>query len=263
MALSIAPIGSCRIVDPLRKAREKFGFQMNRNRTLGFTHSSAEAVQQLRFMKGEIEIPDELWPCVSNQDREKARHQEWKDSDIYVVELSSEKEFRVGQIYLQLNYLSNYFSGFFADRERKNTYRKMIERAEPEEVAKYLDEVWSANAEQEADSNILRQIRCTRATEESLRADVKYLAGRLPNVVFVTHVNAEDKTGKLVESRNRYIELVKLVARLEGCLVYDPTTSMREVGQEASLEEDINHYTEDFKLRVVEDMFEGPFARLI
>jgi hypothetical protein len=257
MVLSIAAIGSCRIHDPLRKAREQFGFVINRSRSLGFTHSSPEAVQQLKFLRGEIDIPEVFWPCVSNVDREEVIAQKYVASNIYVVELSSEKQFKIGDTYLQLNYFGNHFAEFFSDADRKNCYRRMIDKATEAEVASFLKDSWSGTPSKDAERNILQQVRFERATEDTLRSDIRYLRDTLPRVLFVTHVNALDGSGNLVKTRSRYIDLVKLVARQEGCAVYDPTYSMQELGQTETIDADINHFTESFKERVVKDMFDS------
>lgn len=263
MTLSIAPIGSCRIVDPLRRARSKFGFAMNRGRSMGFTHSSPEAVQQLKFMRGEIDIPAELWSCVSNVDRDEVLAQKHDVSDVYVVELSSEKILSHGDTYLQLNYLRTQFSDFFKDSARKNAYWKAIEKQTPDEVAAFLKEVWSETPEQQAQSEFLRHIRLRRADEAQTRADIRYLRDTLGHVLFVTHVNAIEKTGAPIKTRDRFVKMVKHIAAEEGCAVYDPTDLVNETGQTNALEDDLNHYTETFKDIVAADWFDKHLSETV
>lgn len=263
MTLSIAPIGSCRIVDPLRRARGAFGFEMNRGRSLGFTHSSPEAVQQLRFMRGEIDIPADLWPYVSNVDRQEAMAQQHQPSDIYVVELSSEKILSVGDTLLQLNYLRTQFVPFFSDNTRKNAYWKAIQNLGQDEIDAFLKEAWSGTPEKDAESAQLRRIRMRRATEEQTRQDMRYLADALPNVMFVTHVNALEKTGTVIKTRDRFIKMVKDIAAEEGLRVFDPTDRMTEVGQADALEPDLNHYTDTFKDEIVKSWFDAHLSALV
>lgn len=256
MTIKMTPIGSCRIVDPLRRARDTFGFKMNRGRSMGFTHSSPEAVQQLKFMLGEVDIPEALWPCVSNTDREEVIAQEHDASDIYLVELSSEKILSHGDTYLQLNYLRTHFGAFFKDNTRKNAYWKAIEKQTPEEVAAFLDEVWSETPEQQKEAAFLREVRLRRADEAQTRRDIRYLRDTLPNVLFITHVNALEDTGTTIKTRDRFVQMVKQIAEEEGCAIYDPTELVMSVGQTVALEDDLNHYNEPFKDRVAQDWFD-------
>ncbi|CUH82679.1 hypothetical protein [Tropicibacter naphthalenivorans] len=255
MTLSIAPIGSCRIVDPLRQGRDRFDVSMNRGRSFGFTHSSPEAVQQLRFMRGEIDIPKEWWPCVSGFDRAEVRAQEHPMSDLYLVELSSEKILSVGETYLQLNYLRTQFDAFFKDGARKNGYWKAIERGTQQEIDAFLATNWPGE-DNAADRAALRQIRQSRATRDMTVRDMRFLAEALPRVVFVTHVNAEEPGKGLIKTRDRYITMVKEVAAAEGLTVFDPTDVMRAAGQSAALEDDLNHYREAFKAQVFAGIYD-------
>lgn len=256
MTFSIAPIGSCRIVDPLRRARERYGFDMNRNRSLGFCHSSPEAVQQVKLMRGEIDIAENLWDVVSNIDREEVLSQRGKPSDLYVVELSSEKILTHGDTCLQLNYLRTQYPEFFSDNDRKNGYWRAIEKGTAETVVAFLEKEWSDTPAKAAQSDFLKDIRLRRADEEQTRSDIRYLRDTLPHVLFVTHVNALEKTGKPIKTRDRYVQMVKKIAAEEGCPVYDPTDLVTALGQDDMLEEDLNHYTDTFKDRVVDDWFD-------
>ena len=263
MTINIAPIGSCRIVDPLRRARDIFGFNMNRGRSMGFTHSSPEAVQQLKFMRGEIDIPAELWACVSNLDRDEVAAQTHDPADIYIVELSSEKILSHGDIYLQLNYLRTQYGAFFKDNARKNAYWKAIERQTSDEVAAFLADVWSETPEQRAESAFLSQIRLSRADQSRTRRDIRYLRDNLPNVLFVTHVNALEEAGAPIKTRDRYVRMVKEIAQEEGCVVYDPTDLVMKTGQANALEDDLNHYHDAFKSVVAKDWFDVHLSALM
>lgn len=267
MPLTISPIGSCRIVDPLRRARSVYGFEMNRGRTTGFTHSSPEAVQQLRFLRGEIDIPDDLWPYISSKDRDEVRSQTFEEPDIYIVELSSTKVLLMGGYCLQLNYLRTQFEAFFKDNSRKNAYWKAIRQLGQEDIDSLLAQSWSGTPGKDADSAILRQIRLSNADAEQTRADIRYLRDTLPVVLFVTHVNAVDESGERIKTRDDYVEMVKSIAAEEGCAVYDPTDSMVEMGQDVALESDLNHFNDPFKERVVADWYEqfihGAIERIV
>lgn len=255
MTLTIAPIGSCRIFDPLRRARERHGFKMLRGRSMGFTHTSPEAVQQLGVMQRELDIPEDLWDYVASQPRDEVLAQDHIKADRYVVELCSEKILNLGDTFLQINYFTTQFKDFFKDKTRKNAYWRAIERGTDDDVDQFLAETWSGSARKDAERQILRQVRMRRADEMQTRADIRVLKAALGDVLFVTHVNAIGTDGTQIKTRNRYIEMVEKIAAEEGCPVYNPTCSMLEVGQATSMEADLDHYTDAFKDRVVDDWF--------
>ena len=51
--LSVTPIGTCRINNPLKQAQSKYPISLNTKRVYGFTHTSDEALQQLRYLQGD------------------------------------------------------------------------------------------------------------------------------------------------------------------------------------------------------------------
>lgn len=260
MTLTIAPIGSCRIFDPLRRARERHGFKMLRGRSMGFSHASPEAVQQWGVMQRDVDIPEALWGYVASKPRDEVLSHDHVRADKYVVELCSEKILNLGDTFLQINYFTTHFKDFFQDKDRKNAYWRVIERGTDAEVDRFLQDAWSASPEQNNDRQILRQVRMRRADETQTRADIRVLKKALGDVLFVTHVNATGADGTQIKTRSRYIEMVEKVAAEEGCPVYNPTASMLEFGQDAAMEDDLDHYTDAFKDCVVDDWFEQFFT---
>ncbi len=59
-AFTIAPIGTCRIHTPLRDGVGRYPLKLQLGRNYGFVHTSAEALQQARFMYGERDIPADV-----------------------------------------------------------------------------------------------------------------------------------------------------------------------------------------------------------
>ncbi|MBP0483082.1 hypothetical protein [Sagittula salina] len=259
--LSVAPIGSCRIVDPLRQARPFLGVEMNRGRSLGFCHSSPEAVQQMRYLLGEVDIDEALWPFVSGFDRAEVAAQRHEPSDIYIVELSSEKVLSLGDTLLQLNYLRTQYADFFKDNARKNAYWKAIERETQGGIDALLSDAWGG-PERAAERDVLRQVRLRRADAAQTREDMRALANQLPNVMFVTHVNAREN-GAPIKTRDRYVTMVKEVAQAEGLRVFDPTEAVMALGQADALESDLNHYHEDFKPVLAEHWYDAHLRDII
>ncbi len=220
----ITPIGSCRIATPLRLARDRYGFALNQDRVYGFTHSSAEAVQLMRYLKGEIAIDPALEPLVSRRgisDQEAAASH--ARSDLYVIEISSSKVLRVGETCVQLNYLGAEYAEFFQDRDRGAAFWDLAEAGDQGAIDAFLGRHWSASDDQTRDSAILRQIRRAGATDADLRRDIRLLLDGLPAALFITHVDAVTPDGKPIPSRSRFIRAVEAAVRAEGGVVYNPT----------------------------------------
>ena len=258
---TIASLGSCRIATPLRLGRDEFGYEVNGSRTYGFCHSSAEAVQLMRFMQGHITPPAEIWPLLTRSaDRAEMLKRPPQTADFYIVELSSAKRLTIGDFSIQLNYLAHQFQAFFADKSRARRFWDVCATKDQAAIDSLLRACWSATDEQRQNCDSLRQIRVDICAEDDLRADVQALMQGLGNVLFVTHVNAVKPDGLPIASRARFIDLVHKVVVQEGGLVYDPTPRMIEFGQEVAIEDhsdSLAHFTEEFSRQVVAD-----FARI-
>src|SRR3546814_19774317 len=59
-AFTIAPIGTCRIHTPLRDGAGRYPITLQLGRNYGFVHTTAEALQQARFMFGQADIPADV-----------------------------------------------------------------------------------------------------------------------------------------------------------------------------------------------------------
>ncbi|MDF3604985.1 hypothetical protein PE067_01725 [Paracoccus sp. DMF-8] len=110
MLTRIAPIGTYRVFKPVRDLQQRNLARLNVARNYGYVHSAAEALQQARFMTGDIDsIPKKLFPMIATVDadapRLAARHFR---PDVYLVEISSRKAFKdASGWYLQANLLKD------------------------------------------------------------------------------------------------------------------------------------------------------------
>ncbi|MCO8146828.1 hypothetical protein NHN26_16590 [Rhodovulum tesquicola] len=252
----VTPIGSCRIATPLRIGSGIYGYRLNRERSFGFTHSSAEAVQQVRFMRGEIEPPEAVWRFLAataeRVDALAARHD---ISDAYVIEICSAKLTRIGPWMVQANYLRAVFRDFLSDHARAVRFWKLAHDADQDRIDAFLREVWSDRPERIEECDTLRLVRAERTTPETLRRDMTWLLQALPEVMFVTHVDARRADGGWIASRTALIAMVESVALELGARVFNPTAAMDEWGQAEAIEcdsESLAHYTEDFSHRVAD-----------
>lgn len=252
---NVAPIGSCRVTAPLRLAQSDYGFDLNKTRNYGYCHSPAEAVQQVRFMQGQLALPQELWPLIARgvdyNATQKAIH---RTADLYVVELSSSKEITIDGICVQLNYLTAQFSSFFENNGRARHFWDHAAAGDQDAIDANLQGAKLP----EKDIAILRRIRLHYVDAKGLRESVDTLQDLLPNVLFVSHIDAQLPDGTTLASRSEFIEMVRRVVVESGAMLYDPTQKMREIGQRAAIadhSEGLAHFTEDFSRVVVRDWY--------
>lgn len=261
---TVTPIGSCRITTPLRLGQDAHGLRLNMARTYGYCHSPAEAVQMARFLRGDCDIPAELWPLVCrSHDRETLTAQAPELSDLYVVEIASAKELTVDGVSIQLNYLRAVFPEFLSDAERAAAFWQHADAGDAAATAAFLDRAWSATEEQRAQSRLLARIRRSLVTAESLRADLQRLSDLLPDMLVVTHVNAVKPDGAPIRSREALIRMVATECAALGLPCCDPTDLMAEFGQPRAIEDDstsLAHFTDDFARALVADWMRTTIA---
>ena len=127
--LTIAPIGTCRIHTPLRRGQRRYPINVNLDRVYGFTHTSDEALQMVRYLQGEKTFQPETIPVIYRQDRDNGLVDAAPSpSDLTIVEISSAKKITSGDDSVQSNYLYHHLSDFFADPVRTQKFWSMVRR---------------------------------------------------------------------------------------------------------------------------------------
>ena len=251
--LQVTAIGSCRVLGPLRRNAGSI-YQLNQAGNYGYCHSSAEALQQLRVLQGEITLPEHLRPVVAPSIAggpiDAAGH---LPSDIYFVELSSAKNLTVDGIFVQLNYLTRHFADFFADRDRARSFWRLARAGETCALETYLRSDAAFKALSQEDQEILRSTRLEMASTESLTRDLGEIAARLSDSIFVTHFDAQKSDGTLLHARAEYLRMTRAVLEDLGLTYYDPTALVRRLGQATALEDaaaSLSHYAAEFEERL-------------
>ncbi len=247
---NITPIGSCRITTPLRSGQSVHGFNLNMERCYGYCHSPAEAVQMARFMQGSADIPSDLWPLVSRTHTLDAMAgNAHPASDLYVIELASAKEVTIDGVSIQLNYLNATFPEFFSDVKRAQSFWSLAEASETQKLIAYLDRNWSGTPQKREQARTLGRIRLRFVTRENLQRNIKTLSEILPDVLFVSHVDACKEDGRAIRSRSQFIQMVSEEVALAGCKFFNPTELMTEFGQSRAIEDEsagLAHFTDAF-----------------
>lgn len=262
-AFTTAPIGTCRIHTPLRDAVGRYPIKLQLGRNYGFVHTSAEALQQARFMFGHGDIPADVQRLIFRPSNgEQARRGTHKPADLYMVELSSRKLLTIDGYPIQSNYVVRYFSEFFADRTRTRTFWSMAHADRLAERRALLDQDPVFKSLSSEDRELLARIVKRDQTDEEIEAEMRQLVDLIgqDKVVFVTHVNALTPDNMPIEQRQQLIAAVTEIAQRIGVPCYDPTPLMNKVGQAEAMENgglDLTHYTPLFAERLYVDWFKN------
>ncbi|OZI37897.1 hypothetical protein CAL29_05885 [Bordetella genomosp. 10] len=262
-AFTTAPIGTCRIHTPLRDAVGRYPIKLQLGRNYGFVHTSAEALQQARFMYGKQDIPADVQRLIfrpSNGD--KARRGTHKPADLYMVELSSRKLLTIDGYPIQSNYVARYFSEFFADRARTRTFWSMAVADQLAERRAWLEQEPVFKSLPASDKDLLARILKRDLSDDEIEGDMRQIADLLgkDKVVFVTHVNALTPDNVPIEQREQLIAAVSAAAQRIAVPCYDPTPVMNKIGQADAMEDgglDLTHYTELFAERLCAEWYKN------
>ncbi len=256
----ITPIGTCRIHTPLRRAAGRYPMQVEQRRNYGFVHSSAEALQLLRFLQGEKQFDPRVAPLVARDaNLQQYESESWEPSNLHLVEISSAKRISSGDDIVQSNYLSHYYADFFASADRGRTFWSLIKKAHRKELLDYLGRQASYRLLSRDDRELLISLRMEPQSFKAIKSDMAEIAERLGSgrLLFVTHVNAAGPDGEPIPARDRLIRWVKMAAEQLGVPVFDPTAAMVDFGQDKALESgglDLTHYTPAFYDRVYDEI---------
>lgn len=250
--LSIVPIGTCRIHTPLRRAEAFDGIEVRRTRNYGFTHTAEEALQQLRFMRGEQDFPADVLPILYRPgSEEKLARQKFVEPDLYLIEISSAKLITFDGVAVQMNYLNRHFNEFFSDAARTKKYWELASSGTDSAKIAWLNELPAFKRLSDADQRLLSGIRLERSNLPALRGVMEQIASLTgkDKVVFTTHVNALNPDGKRIASRAVLIDAVEAHGAAIGVEVYNPTQLMLAFDQRLAMEKgglDLTHFTDAF-----------------
>ncbi|WP_205480841.1 hypothetical protein [Sphingomonas arenae] len=265
--LRVTPIGTCRIHTPLRRGSSHRSVELDLRRNYGFVHTSAEALQQLRFLMGEKAFRPDVVPLVFRTDElSELTAQSWEPSDLHVVEISSAKRIRCGPDEVQGNYLQRHFPDFFASNERARQFWNIVKMGNRTEVLEFVAQQPSYRRMTPDERRLLTELSMEQQSFRTVKSDMAEIVERLgrDKVLFVTHVNAALPDGTLIASRDRLIRWVKLAAEQLGAACFDPTPLMQDVGQEQALENeglDLTHYEPAFSDQVFDQLYRRYFER--
>lgn len=250
--ISITPIGTCRINTPLKRGMARYPVTLDLTRIYGFVHTSEEALQQLRYRRGELTFASDVLPILFRPgldcDSEPVPNGK---SDLTIVEISSAKSYTIDGVAVQANYLTRYFSDFFASVPRTRAYWGLSAQGDRAALQTFLARDPAYRLYSSDEQSLLARMQVRQQTYDDIRANMAAIIGILgkDHVLFVTHVNAVTPDGAVIASRDKLIRWVTRAAHELGAECFDPTLLMNEFGQERALERDgldLTHFTNPF-----------------
>ncbi len=250
--ISITPVGTCRINTPLRRGSARYPIRLDLQRIYGFVHTSEEALQQLTYRRGECVFPSEVLPILFRSSIAPGNEPpQDKPADLTIIEISSTKSLKIGDVAVQSNYLIRYFADFFAARGRAKRYWELASSGDIAGLQAYLEGEPVFRQMSAEDQALLSAVRMGLQSYDQVQADMGAMVDMIgkDRVLFVTHVNAVSADGAVVASRDKLIRWVKTTAQRLGVECFDPTALMLEFGQERAMEReglDLTHFTNAF-----------------
>ena len=203
--LRITPIGTCRIHTPLKRGSQHYPISLELGRNYGFVHTAAEALQLIRFLHGEQDIPAEIAPLIiGSGDVAAYSSQEWTPADLHIVEISSAKKLMCGDHAVQVNYVYRHFADFFANRDRAKKFWSLVRAGDRRDFQEFIREEPTYRLLSMADRELLRSINLEQQSFKAIKAEMTEVVERFgrDSLMFVTHVNAKTPDDELIASRD-------------------------------------------------------------
>lgn len=258
----VTTIGTCRIADPVLAATRLRPLKRANRHVYGFAHTMREVRQQIDDLFGVRRLPAELEPFCTDRVGDSKGDIEGP-ADLFFVEISTRKEYRYRDWVLQINYLDRSF------RTTPDVYQIFRKLPQEQQLAERRDELMSTPGFAglgDVERSVLIETFVHETTQEELSAGLSDVVARLPApVVFFSHVDVDDVSGRALGSRRMLCGWMRDICAAKGFTVVDPTAMVLTYGRTAALADDgrdVNHYSLDFKRHYGCWLFDEHVARL-
>lgn len=254
----VVPIGSCRLQNALSEGEKKHPYAADVACTYQLVHTTKEALQQIRLMRGEIELPmrwSYLWAGMNGR---LTVTRETSLADLYAVEICSRKTVMLDGVYLQTVLIYDSFvSRGFADLLTAFYSSPTLPETDYREewLARYPRQLRDCS---EDDRDFLRRAIAVDDSADEIYRDVIELLNLTDNrLVVATHCNALGRDGIPIAGRAALVQEIQEICKKLGVPIFDPSPILAAFGQERGMEAkgtDTEHYTPEFQA-LVEDVF--------
>lgn len=254
--LCFGVIGTCRVHNPMRAMIDEGRIDMIWREFNAFTHGPVEAIQYLRFVRGDGFIPDGFSPYIFRTDETPAVDARLIDAmkqlDFLIVEISAFTRLSCGAYEFQQNYFSeNFIRRGGADY--LNWWRD-VTQGKPSMAS--ADKLVQSKAGELApqDEEILRSFQFENLRDEEFLSRIRELS-RIAGIplLLVPHFSFDNEDNAISKLRLRNRKLVKQAASELSHEYFDSTPLLMEFGRNAALKNDgrdLYHYSVDFDAHV-------------
>lgn len=254
-ALRASSLGSCRVRNPIITLRDRGDLTLLAEGPAP-THTAAEALQTLEIVLGERDVPDSLSPYIFETEQTPAmnRLECWlrEGLDVFVLEVSQDKQFSYGDIYLNQNFVARNLVQ--AQRGALLDWYRQICRGQLADepcVQAALDRLRDAGLRHDDGmADLLRRVRLDRHSGEamiqSLGALMSKAGGRW---VVIGPFVVPGHDGAIMRERRDLNGKLEAAAAHCGATFFDPSQLITDYGQATVLAgdgADIYEYSEAF-----------------
>jgi len=209
--MSIALFGTCRL--------DKIKNHNNINNLINYCHSTKEVIQLIRFLKGELYIPPpyntlcfRTGICENKGiDYNHTYHQLFVDTDLFIIEICSNKKYIHRDFYLHHLSVDKRFSGY-----NKNTPSEIVETYQLE-----------------------------KQSDEEIETDILEIQKQLypKKIIIVSHYNSK-QNGEYIPARNHLIQLLDHICKKHDIPFINPTIVLSNYTQAQVMSSNLGHYTD-------------------
>jgi hypothetical protein len=226
-------------------------------------HTSSEMVQYLNYITGQKRIDQSLKDLVylpflnkpaysRNQPKsipdqilkQTATHNlnDLKDVDLAIVEISTLRSYRLGDLFLQGNCINNYLmekAGLHIYEDQQ--LRDMFE-TQPTDRNIILTSNPILN-------DLLQNCIAEYIDEKVIESDLLKIKELFGNILILNHFTSTEMPQPVLESRNRLQSIIVSVAKKIGIHWFDVSTCIKELpkAEQLNKRDDFNHYSETAK----------------
>lgn len=260
--LCFGVIGTCRVHNPMRAMIDDGRIEMVWREFNAFTHGPAEAIQYLRFVRGDVFIPDVFSPFIFRTDETPSVDDRlikaMQQLDFLIVEISAFARISCGSYEFQQNYFSeNFIRKGGADY--LNWWRDVTQGKPSMGSADALVTAKAGDLEPH-NEEILRTLRFENLGDEDFVAKVRELS-RVAGIplLLVPHFSFDNEDNAISRLRARNRHLIGRAANELSHAFFDPSDLLMAYGREAALKNegrDLYHYSVEFDAHVGRAMLE-------
>ena len=264
MNYRVLPLGGCPLNIPLGRLRTR-RILTSVFQDIGFLRwplalSSADALQLLRFAKGEMDIPQELqqFTYFDPENRPKPGRGHFIDeAEIILVEMSTPMVFNFNGYVLNHNHLNNFLKEI--SKDDTDAIKRMLmqwryegvqlqnETQRAELSVKLLDHYEPKLPAESHLIRFLKEIRGSYLEAEDMARDLRSIRDTFdrPMALILHHYNYMPGA-RPVSYPPTFLADLKAVVKTLDIPVYDPAPLVKAHGTDAALAKDMRHYTKEF-----------------